>query len=451
MKMKFSLINNKALVMLLFIVYLSTNTFAQPKTFSETAVLQNAKNLDATMVDNFREGYAIIRKGEAFAIIDKTGNFLVPYGKYKFNKPRGFEIDRDRCGFYQGMCVVRDVDSEQYGYINNKGILVIPCTLNDAEPFKADGFAYGKHKNAQGQDERVYIDRAGIKYRIKDQSLYERNQNDAYPLSANGYLEYYNKKGKLLFKTKRHRNGVFSEGLIVVDTTYELAGGKAGYMDLAGKLAIPYKFKGSLAGFSDGLARYEPPTSDEFKYIYINKQGEQVIKLRDTEKFKNIFFGNSYFSGGYALGTNSYGRPILLSKSGEMNFFDEMIVANNPEFTKNFTKFTVNTFGLERHGDFVWFEASMEYEVMEDFITGGIGGGQKISKKTTKTMRGSGVADLNGKMVIPPIYNNVGGYDPVSGLAKVFYYIARDGNSTEVSGYANKDSQVVMIYSRKNL
>ena len=412
-------------------------------------ILKNSVGVNASELDDFHEGYAIIRKGEGFSLIDKDGNAFFPYGKYKFNMLHAFGIDKERCGFHNGMCVVRDPDSEMYGYVDLKGKLIVPCTLIDAGPFMEDGYAWAKRKDAQGREEQIYIDKAGNKYPLKNQSLYNHNILQAYAVSGmNGYNEFYSKSGKYLFKTKRWYRDGFSEGLLKVDTNYEMAGRKIGFMDITGKLAIPYKFKaGSLRGFHEGLAFYEPPTSDEFKYIFINKEGEEVIKLHSTSEFEDLFFDNGQFIEGFAIGS-SKNKPVLLDKSGKLSFITDLIEQNNPEFTSKYKQFEVDHNSLRRYGAYIKFEARLRYEVPYQFISGGVGGGRTVNTTRTIDLISEGIADRYGKIVIPPVYTNVGVPDPVSGLAKVSYTVSQKDKEVRYDGYASQSKVFAIVINR---
>lgn len=426
-----------------------SNLYAQPHLHTLNSLLQNAVKINGSTVDDFHEGYAIIRKGENFALINQQGGFLAPYGKYKFNKFRAFEIDTRKCGFSNGMCAVRDPDSELYGFIDLTGNLVVPCTLNDVLPFRSDGYAWAKQKDSNGKEEQIFIDKKGQKYKLKNQSLYNPDLLEAYPVAGiNGFQEFYNKKGTLLFKTKRFYRDGFSEGLIKVDTTTEMAGTKTGYMNINGKMTIPYRFKGKNYTFRSGLALWIPPTSDEFKYIYINPKGEEVIKLRSTSDFRDIHFYNSEFEGDYTTGS-AQGGTILLDKKGNMSFLKPAIENNNPEFTAAYTGFKVDGGSIRRSGNFLHFQVKLTYEVDEKFVSGGLNGGKTITSKATKFATKEGIADLSGKIIIPPIYWKAGFPDPVSGLSKVVYTMQVEEREIDITGYASKSNHFAIVIMQK--
>ena len=435
---------------ILFLALLASSTCLNAQIVTQTPeqIYHSAIHIDAGEIDDFKQGYAIIRKGEDFAMIDKDGKYFIPYGKYKFNKPRAFQIDSDRCGFSNGMCVVRDPDSEAYGYIDLNGKLVVPCTLKDVTPFMKDGYAWAKHTDSQGREEQVYIDKGGKKYRLKDQALYNHNVLYAYAVAGSDrYSSFYNKKGELLFKTKRWYKGSYSEGLIQVDTTYELAGEKTGFMDLKGNLVIPYKLKvRQMSGFSEGLALYETSSNTSFGYAYIDKTGETVIKVHKSDEFPSPFFHRRSFEYGLAAGSSG-NSEVLLNKEGKMIDIKGLILGNNPELLAKLTSFDIFYAAHKevRQGPYIRFSADMGFKVTAQGVTSGLNGGQRHTYQKDVTNRGMGIADLSGKVMIAPVYQFINFPDPVSGLAKVTYSFSDSDDSKVLIGYASATKILTIV------
>ena len=419
----------------------------------------NVDLIDATEVSDFQQGYAIIRKGENFAMIDQSGSEVIPYGKYKFNIHQKYGIDFDKCGFNNGMCVVRDPVTEMYGYINLKADLVVPCTLKDAEPFMKDGYGLALEEDKTGADVRFYYNIKGEKFEVKKPwSIYLNRYENFYRVPAvSGITAFYTKEGKLLFKTSRKTRDSFGDGMIGVDTTLKMSGDKIGFLDSLGKVAIPYIFKSGrgISAFSEGLALYQPAVKDEFSYVFIDKKGNHVIRVRSTEEYPDIYFNNGQFSkavlfsNGFVWGM-SKGKDFIMDKNGAIHFITDMIEASNTLYTTKFKKFKSEFEYRNRNvrPDMVIFQAGVNIDVPEKVITTGFGGVKEITGTKNLYFKGIGLSDLSGKMLLPPIYSRVGFFDQVSGLARATI-MDKGRNKTLVDGYVNNTGAFVLILTTR--
>lgn len=76
---------------------------------------------------NFSEGLARVSNGTTYGYIDEKGNVVIP-------------LTYDDAGyFHEGLAYVKS--SGKYGYINSKGVVVIGLTYDDADSFNAHGQA----------------------------------------------------------------------------------------------------------------------------------------------------------------------------------------------------------------------------------------------------------------------------------------------------------------------
>lgn len=426
----------------------------KPKDYSKTGTIApDAKFIEATEMDNFQVGLAIIRKGEQFAIIDKHGDFVVPFNKYKFNTIGGFKIDTARCGYSGNFCAVRDIETEKYGFINYSGKLVIPCTLYDVSPFTRDGFAWAKEKDATGRVIEIFIDENGKKYPIKHLPLLNHNIVDIYSLNVNGFTEFYSKRGRLILRTKRKVIGNFSEGLVRVDSVFELIGTKSGFMDTTGRMVIPYKFRtsgGNLGNFHDGLDLYQPLITEVAQYIYYNTKGEEEIKLELSNDIKSYSF--------YTDGTGNFNRGSTflyvndkltrLDKNKTAILLPRYIERNNPLFSGSYVDFKVNSLKLDfREPIFMVFEAYLTHNVAVQMKTGGFGNSKTLIKQTQQSFKGKGIVNAIGDIVIAPLFTDIGNYSPYAELSKATF---QDINSRmEINGYVNGDGVFTIITSKK--
>lgn len=433
------------------------------KDFSKTgSISPDAVTIDATEIDDFHSGYAIIRKGENFAIITNEGKFFMPYGKYKFNILGGYEIDKSRCGFINEMCVVRDVETEKYGFIDGNGRLVVPCTLIDVAPFMEDGYAWAKEKGVDGKEYQEFINLKGRKYPVKNPGWYNSTPSflNIYPVKANnGFTEYYNKTGKLVFKTKKKIAGQYSEGLIRVDTTYELIGKKAGFIDTTGKLVIPYKFKlneysNNLNDFHNGLAFYEPVNTEDSKYIYFNKKGEPALQLKLNDQIQQLYI-NKYSADfyGHVAYITANNKPAYIDESKTTFILPDDIENNNPDFSSKYKSFKVlyresaHNYLLKQKYNFTVFEALMKTDVITKMTTSGFGGGREITKKADIEIRGLGITSVRGEILIAPLFDKISYPDIAYGLCLATYTDPNTNIST--TGYVNLKGVFVIVQSKK--
>jgi WG containing repeat len=116
----------------------------------------------------------------------------------------------------------------KWGFINKRGVLVIPATFQSAGEF-AGGVASVEFEN--------------------------------------GEWGYINQKGITVIKPQFQGGGDFSEGLAVI-----IIDGKYGYIDSHGRQIVPPQFDRAY-NFSDGLAQVEK----QGRISYINKKGEMII------------------------------------------------------------------------------------------------------------------------------------------------------------------------------
>ncbi len=231
----------------------------------------------------FSNGMAAVRIGEPFVgqgkygYIGKTGQFVLPPDdKFSYG------------GFHEGRMKVRI--GEKWGFVDEQGKPVIPSVFDDATQF-SEGLAA-----VQKGDQHGFIDRHG-KWTIR--------LTDACPASVCWFSSglapvldlksrmygYIDKTGNFAIKPQYHSACSFSEERAGVCIREEDEDGwpvaKWGYIDPAGKVAVPFKydFRFSAFSFSDGLAKVYRGK----KVGFVNRIGKEVIpcQLFGAEPFKN--------------------------------------------------------------------------------------------------------------------------------------------------------------------
>lgn len=439
------------LLKFLLLVYVIKG-FTQVPTALITKVSDNVIYLDATELDDFHEGFAIIRKGENFAIIDKYGKVLIPYEKYNFTGVQG-RIDTRTCGFKNGMCAVQDPNTEKYGFINLKGNLTVPCSFTYVQPFTEDGYAW-LEEGDQYNKKYFFVDKSGKKFPVvKNQRLSNPSILKMYRINTGEKLiEFYDKTGRLVMKTSRKVTGDYSDGLIKVDSSFQMAGDKVGFIDIHNKLVIPYKFKGRVMDFHEGLAYYEPTVRDEYMYAYMDKTGNPVIKMKVTDKIKAVSaFGYENFQSGYAhCEVNREQRtPRFIDKQGNIIQLTDNLQQENTFFINQFKNFKPEflIYDNPRKEDMIQITGLMTFTIPEKLVTSGFGGGKTIIKDKQIDYTGFGIAQISGKFILPPIFSKIGFPDSVSGLAKAT--ITKDMNGNYYNGYVDNTGKFTILTTYK--
>jgi hypothetical protein len=221
----------------------------------------------------FRNGYARVRNGTRFGVIDMKGRIIVPIAfDYVSDMSEGLFVARQGV-FPASLC----------GYYDTTGKVAIPFRYVDALPFyhgkamvKVGRFPYLKE---------VFIGRDG---KLTTQ-IFSPTQYDMIGLESEGLIRfrekgkwgYLNSDQSIFIPPTFEEAGDFSEGL-----AYIKLNGKYGYIDKSKKIVIPCKF--DMAGdFYKGVAIVYTlhKTQDEFnseapQYGLIDKQGKEITPMK---------------------------------------------------------------------------------------------------------------------------------------------------------------------------
>ena len=163
--------------------------------------------------------------------------------------------------FNDGLCPVQDAKSGKWGYINNKGEVVIPYKFDTATVFQ------NRVAECMMGDDFLWVDQIGT---LAEKSRLESNQlfSEGVALQQKkGKFIFINRKGKRAFRKKFRYADNFSEGLAVVQPLRSI---KRGFIDTRGHLVIDDIYDDARA-FSDQLAAVKVDP-DEFFKIY-NENG----------------------------------------------------------------------------------------------------------------------------------------------------------------------------------
>lgn len=378
----------------------------------------NAKVLDVDQLFPFSDGVARVRKGTAFALIDSSGKFIVPFNKW--------DITTDS---KSGMLIVKDKNG--CGVIDTKGKLIVPCKYSDISYFDKDGYVSFLNAqpfffiNANGH-KIIYTQPRGFLFPSFSQGSEGLFKAGTYGAkSKDGYL---NRKGKVVIPAQFDEAENFSEGLAVVGNKNEFGEMKYGFIDTTGKLVIPLQFSIKPGPFTSGRAFVEPVKKDEFSYAYINRQGEIMMKIKSDPAGKPLSplpgHSKAFINGFTGWRSNSLKDPndcYLLDTSGNWTTLGGFLKEAGIDI-KNISIWP--GIGSGKH-DYVVF-------IGKQGITGR-----------------SGIINLRTMHVLPMIFDMIGNvtdphYDPVSRLFLVKSRHSQEKNKM-IEGYINQEGVYKLI------
>jgi len=194
-----------------------------------------------------------------FGYINQKGKLVIPYR---------FTWARD---FHQGFAVVQ-LSKGRYAYIDKKGKVV----LHSNKWLAVDDFSEGL---------------AGVQVEVTDNSAYRGYQDQKY-----GFID---RTGKFVIPPRFYGVQKFSEGKALVFQTGRNHG--YGFIDAKGAIVIKPEYADGRS-FSEGLAAMAiKPPDDRKLWGYINPQGKWVIE----PQFRNV---NSFHGGLAAVNCDEYWR-----------------------------------------------------------------------------------------------------------------------------------------------
>jgi len=417
-------------------------------------VSKNAKRVSATEILPFSEGLAIVHQGTAEAIINKEGDYVIPFGRYHYHED-GFKFGM--CGVYENYSYkVYTPQRGKMGFIDMSGKLVVPYKYSYAR-FFSPTLGFGREPrpkddkplhliNNQGQDMGIDLtetivpdmDNGALALGIKPAG---RGENRRY-----GFMDY---KGNEVIPVSFLDAHDFSEGLAAVRMGPSYDDGKWGFIDAKGKTVIPFSYTREPGDFHSGRAMIilkETKLENgqmEVEYGYIDRSGKLVEKL--TQKTNDCFSGKpmdwswTEFSGNYVL----CGKP-------------DGCYSGNSVMDVNGTKYdlskTSQTFLF--HGREVIFslaEESPEYFGIDGIIhlkplpRNGAGIPVIWRNQLTPISFKKGLLSPECNLMIPPVFDELGTFDPVSELAYARY---TDEKGVVIEGYVDIDGVFQIIKSQ---
>lgn len=387
----------------------------------------------ADRIYEMKEGLAVIKKGNVYAVIDKTGKIVIPFGKYVFDDIGG-KIENVPVGFLNGSCVVALPDNIfRLGLIDPQGKLIIPCENFIVRRFDREGWAQvtdPAHKcwfvNRTGQRisvSSVFLEQksnysggrsltslfSGTEYGKEGLSgLINRSEfsSGLSPGKLNGLWGYFDRTGKEVIKANYYYAAPFSEGLACVSKKNEYQEIKYGFINSKAETVVPFNFSRRPGNFSSGLAYVEPKDQTEYKFCFINKNGEPLFKQKNGGIYDENEFKDGYFR--IKMPPASTSKITILNSDG----------IPEPNFTTIIDKIRPRIDG--------W--------IARYTLVNGI---QKFDYQNTDGKTYAGFVNLKTGQILLTKYANASSFDPISELS-----LANDGSDNDV--LINFSGKVVM-------
>lgn len=256
-------------------------------------IAPDAKIIDADVFTDFFNGVAILQKGNAYAIINRKGEFVLPYTtEYRFTIKQQHGV---------GLFNVwkPGVSSNGFGIMNYKGEFLPVLGPKFTEDGKYANISWPK--NSADKSKYIYVDADFNKFSIEKE--WKNVSEGLGTVNINGKYGYKNKQDQYVIKPIYEYAGPFSEGIAVVGNRDTFGAMKYGFIDLDGKEITPLMFSTKPKEFSGGLAQVFPKDKSDFVYAFFDKKGQVAIKhtSEDIKKypgfpeFKNGFSSNTKY------------------------------------------------------------------------------------------------------------------------------------------------------------
>lgn len=255
-------------------------------------IAANAKYIDASQVYPFINGKAIVKKGEAFGVIDTSGNFIVPYNKYPVIA-------------YAGKYMLQASGMNKSIILNNKGsILADFGALYQKGNYTtiSGDYIFIRPNNARTF---TLIDGDGKSHTITEDKLPNGKYMKFHKMSGQTVImqevdsRKFGFKGlnnKLLADCTFQQLSPFKDGYaaFMQYDNYQL--GKFGVVDITGKKTIAPIFSKPPLNLGDGYFRVNAADDADFYFAILNSKGEILHKEMKSKGYIHSF---DYYEDGY--------------------------------------------------------------------------------------------------------------------------------------------------------
>lgn len=400
----------------------------------------NAKYIDADELGPFIKGTAVIRKGNAEAMIDSAGAFVIGFNKYRIVMlPLRFTD-----GLSQGTLDIpggngiyiaspANVPLNTTHLINSKGKVIFTAPAgyeivrhNVGHNAAMDAPVEGKLATIPkrttdltkfGDDIMVFPDGNVMRFPSFSDVHYSEGML-AWFDKATKKWGFKNVKGVTVIKPQYEYALSFSEGLVAVAKKDEFKEIKWGYINKKGVEVIPFKFSNQPGSFGNGLAWVEPKAGGENKYVFIDTTGEVKISIPVNSELRR-----SLFIGGQVDSKFSHGFLVLNKDYDKLMDIHEIVYDS---------KSIMRLFGLDE---------SLKLQPYPFY------NGWMYVLDSKRDGRKVGMINLADRSKVPPVFQSLSMFDPVSNLTYAKLKIDGEAGKGEkfVEGYVNREGVFVMV------
>lgn len=399
-----------------------------------TNILQ-IKEIIADQIEPFVRGAAIIRKGNAVALINSLGEFIIPFNKYGyiFYAENQRETRSKHAHERNGIFVVSEgKNGLKGGLINSTGKFIFQgnyeSIVESNEKYVRLVSTDFASKKLPPPHYSIIIDYNGkiLKFseaeRIELEDISENviRYKTSYPFKFG--FKYLN--GNIITKPIFDGASVFSDGLAAVKQSNEFGEQKWGFIDRSGKVVIGLKYSNRPKDFGNGISIIQPADQSSYEFILINKKGNDVFKF-DKIKGNSLSFDENKFTNGFIRDYNE-----LIDTLG--NKYD--------------AKFFLNKFQVDSDLD-VNFSSRYKNKVFVSRPTGR----SSTTFFGTRSKEDIGCLDLESGQCILPQFEELSHFDSWSGLAYAKKYLSTDENTREnlyTEGYINNKGEFLIIMKK---
>ena len=375
----------------------------------------DAKYIDFEYADPFYNGVAVVRKGTASALIDKNGNFIIPYNK--FTVTYADEVN----GFIS--------ISNEFGYtstINTTGKILYDYKEPQSINWGSEGKGSCIEITYNNKKTFMYTDTSGKRY-VHTEKLIDIQEGIGIVgivlTDMSTIKKYKTLQGKFINNDSYDEANGFSDGMALVGKRDEFGEMKYGYINTKGEQVIPCKYSEKPSKFKNGFAMVKPKDKSDMQFGFINKKGELVIK-KTYQEYQKIGEPGLFYKAGLSIA----GRYVM-DTSGNLTLQDQYLSSYGIKTTN---------VGILRYKkvenedkNIIWYSA-------KDPVSG---------------ISGYGFINVEKKTATRPIFHDAVcpiHFDPVAKLSFVRMQIGTDANKNDIwrEGFINEDGIFVLLKSK---
>lgn len=255
--------------------------------YTPGAITKATRYIECDYMEGFNRGAALIRKGTQYALIDKNGNFIVPYGKFSgiATELTSFADRFSGSGFFYATFF--ENNTEKRCIINAKGSIIRllgddGLRYYEMSPEK-EYLLYSPARQSGIKPYMEVINFEGKTLRITMETTW-KVANDAFRDDILVYGEYVNSKllygfkdlsDKAILKPTYAFMQPFNDGVAIIGQYNSLNQLRYGIIDKNGRVLVQPSYENKPNMFETGLASIR---ANDGTTAYINKHGKVLYK-----------------------------------------------------------------------------------------------------------------------------------------------------------------------------